>query len=156
MPRVPRAAASLETDRGRLSERDQRGQPSPASAFTAPPVSDASSGLAPRGIGIPLAAGVGLAAVLLVALMANRGDPDRVEAVVADTAQTRTPVRSDALVQTGTDLDPASWWRSVQDRDWVGQTMPAVRSVREGVAPLGRSLMRAVTILAIGGRDQTS
>lgn len=61
-----------------------------------------------------------------------------------------------ALAQVSGQLDPAVWWESVQDRDWIGQTMPTVQSVKEGVAPIGRSLMRAVTILTIGGRDQTS
>lgn len=58
--------------------------------------------------------------------------------------------------QVGADLDPSRWWNQVQDRSWVSQTMPTVRSVREGVAPLGRTLMRAVTILTIGARDQAS
>lgn len=59
-----------------------------------------------------------------------------------------------------------SWWKGIQgsdwvDRDWIQQnwvnrTMPTVRSMQEGVAPLGRTLMRAVTILTLGGRDQTS
>jgi hypothetical protein len=44
----------------------------------------------------------------------------------------------------------------VQRRDWVGNTMPTVRTVQEGVAPLGRTLMRAVTILTLGAREQTS
>ncbi|QDT02703.1 hypothetical protein K227x_10810 [Rubripirellula lacrimiformis] len=48
------------------------------------------------------------------------------------------------------------WWQGVQQRDWIQQTMPAVRSVREGVAPVGRSLRRAVTILATGSQGQTS
>ncbi len=52
--------------------------------------------------------------------------------------------------------DPAGWWRGVQSQDWVAQTMPAVRSLREGVAPLRRSLIQAVTILTIGGGDQHS
>jgi len=60
------------------------------------------------------------------------------------------------LAQNPGQIDPALWWRSVQNQDWVGQTMPTVRSVQEGVAPIGRSLMRAVTILTIGGREQTS
>ncbi len=60
------------------------------------------------------------------------------------------------LAQASGELDPASWWRNVQDRDWVGQTMPAVQSLKDGVAPIGRSLMRAVTILTIGGHAQTS
>ena len=63
---------------------------------------------------------------------------------------------SAALVQTPGELDPVLWWQSVQDRDWVQETMPTVRSVRQGVAPLGRTLVRAVTILTIGGEGQTS
>ena len=55
-----------------------------------------------------------------------------------------------------TEPDPSHWWREVQTQQWVDETMPAVHSVRAGVAPLGRSLMRAVTILTIGGNDQTS
>ena len=65
-------------------------------------------------------------------------------------SQTRT------LAEAQRNLDPVRWWEQVHDRDWVGQTMPTVRSVQQGVAPLGRTLMRAVNILAIGGRDQTS
>lgn len=60
------------------------------------------------------------------------------------------------LAQTTSRLDPADWWRSVQDRDWVSQTMPTVQSVKDGVAPIGRSLMRAVAILTLGGDGQTS
>jgi hypothetical protein len=52
--------------------------------------------------------------------------------------------------------DPAKWWHRVQRSDWVGGTMPTVRTVQEGVAPLGRTLMRAVTILTLGAREQTS
>ncbi|MFK8115475.1 MAG: anti-sigma factor [Rubripirellula sp.] len=59
------------------------------------------------------------------------------------------------LAQAG-DLDPIGWWREVQDRDWINQTMPTVKSVQQGVAPIGRSLMRAATILTIGGPNQTS
>ncbi len=53
-------------------------------------------------------------------------------------------------------VDPARWWRHVQDRDWIGQTMPAVHSVRDGVAPLGRSLLQAVAILTTGRGETTS
>lgn len=67
----------------------------------------------------------------------------------------------DLEIETPTDLaaaqvDPSGWWRQVQDRDWVAQTMPAVRSVREGVAPLGRSLLQAVTLLTTGSGDRTT
>lgn len=52
--------------------------------------------------------------------------------------------------------EPHVWWQRVQGQEWVAQTMPAVRSVRDGVAPLGRSLMQAVTILTVGPGDQTT
>ena len=94
------------------------------------------------------------AAVCLALLIVARGDRDADAPIVTDAAVTQE--HPAVLAQATGEMDPARWWRSVQDRDWVGQTMPAVRSVREGVAPLGRSLMRAVTILTIGGRDQTS
>tara|TARA_R110002049_G_scaffold2750_8_gene22159 strand:- start:78294 stop:78959 length:666 start_codon:yes stop_codon:yes gene_type:complete len=53
-------------------------------------------------------------------------------------------------------VDAAQWWQDVQQRDWVAQTMPTVRSVREGVAPLGRSILQAVSILTIGSGERTS
>lgn len=53
-------------------------------------------------------------------------------------------------------LDAIEWWATVRDRDWLAQTMPAVRSVQQGVAPLGRSLIQAVTILTVGDPGQTS
>ena len=63
---------------------------------------------------------------------------------------------SGTLTQATAELDPLVWWQSVQDRDWVEETMPTVRSVRKGVAPLGRTLVRAVTILTIGGEGRAS
>lgn len=60
-----------------------------------------------------------------------------------------SPAFSDRVLVA--DLDPALWWNDVRNRDWVGQTMPAIESVQQGVAPLGRTLMRAVTILTTGG-----
>lgn len=78
------------------------------------------------------------------------------------TKSTSKPILSEVTVSSGTgslmtaELDPVVWWRSVQDRDWVEETMPTVRSVRQGVAPLGRTLVRAVTILTIGGEGRTS
>ena len=53
-------------------------------------------------------------------------------------------------------LDALEWWASVRDRDWLAQTMPAVRSVQQGVAPLGRSLLQAVTVLTVGDPGQAS
>lgn len=90
----------------------------------------------------------GLAAVLLFAIGFSWGKHDTVASVDVNQSQDiLTPIQ---------DMDPMLWWREVQDRDWVGQTMPMVESVQRGVAPLGRSLMRAATILTIGGPNQTS
>jgi Putative zinc-finger len=44
-------------------------------------------------------------------------------------------------------------WLLVQQRDWIDQSMPTVRKVRESVAPLGRSLRKAVSILTTGGGE---
>jgi len=70
----------------------------------------------------------------------------------------RTPVAKQlpASADQPMDVDPARWWRDVQGRDWISQTMPAVQSVRDGVAPLGRSIKHAVAILTSGGGEQTS
>ncbi|MDC0288799.1 hypothetical protein OAL01_05050 [Rubripirellula sp.] len=81
---------------------------------------------------------------------------------ISPTKSNSKPILSDVSASSGTlaqatgELDPVVWWRSVQDRDWVEETMPTVRSVRQGVAPLGRTLVRAVTILTIGGEGRTS
>ncbi len=83
--------------------------------------------------------------------VAARDDGEMAEVTGAESGS-----RPTMLAQAAVELDPTSWWQSVQDQDWVDRTMPAVRSVQEGVAPLGRSLMRAVTILTTGGHDQTS
>ncbi len=99
----------------------------------------------------------GLAAAVLLAIV-SMWDRSPSNSEPSDTLPAAEAARSDFLLAQagGDDVDPSLWWRSVQDRDWVGQTMPAVRSVQQGVAPLGRSLRQALTILTIGGRDQTS
>ena len=102
---------------------------------------------------IPVLAG--LAAVMLFAMIAARDRSETNQTLVAQ-ATDPGPRKTELAPAKDDDMDPALWWRSVQDRDWVGQTMPMVKSVQEGVAPIGRSLMRAVTMLTIGGRDQTS
>ncbi|TWU41986.1 anti-sigma factor family protein [Novipirellula artificiosorum] len=48
------------------------------------------------------------------------------------------------------------WLQTVQNRNWIEQTMPTVQSFGRGVAPLGRSLLRAVTILTTSGQGQPS
>lgn len=105
-------------------------------------------------LGKTLSALAGLAAALLIAVFVSWDDSHTNPTVVADAAA--VDQGETVLAQASDEIDPALWWRSVQDRDWVGQTMPMVKSVQEGVAPIGRSLMRAVTMLTIGGREQTS
>lgn len=92
------------------------------------------------------------AAILFAMILVPHGENSIAPTVDSATTENDETV----LAQAAGQMDPALWWRHVQDRDWVEQTMPTVRSVREGVAPIGRSLMRAVTILTIGGREQTS
>lgn len=53
-------------------------------------------------------------------------------------------------------LPVQEWFNEVQRQSWIDQTMPVVRNVGKGVAPLGRSLQQAVSILTPGGRDTTS
>jgi hypothetical protein len=57
-------------------------------------------------------------------------------------------------------IDPSRWWQDVQKRDWINLTIdntkPTVESMRNGVAPLGRSLVIAVALLTRIGGDQTS
>ena len=50
----------------------------------------------------------------------------------------------------------AKWWNDVQPASWVNQTMPTVRSVKQGVAPIGRTIVRAMTLLTVGGGNPTS
>ncbi len=51
------------------------------------------------------------------------------------------------------------WWHEVNQRSWIDSTMPSVmptvESVRQGVAPLGRSLVQAVGLLTRFGGGQT-
>jgi hypothetical protein len=44
-------------------------------------------------------------------------------------------------------IHPALLWNDLRQRDWLGETMPTVHYVRDGVAPLGRSIKRAATLL---------
>ncbi len=74
-------------------------------------------------------------------------DQQTVASVVSETSEP---------VDIKTTFQAAEWWATVSPEDWFAQTMPAVRSVQEGVAPLGRSLLQAVTILTVGDPGQTS
>ncbi|MCS7471567.1 hypothetical protein NZK35_33375 [Stieleria sp. ICT_E10.1] len=46
-------------------------------------------------------------------------------------------------------LPTSQWWSVVSDEPWVHHTLPAVNSVRIGVAPIGRSMKQAIAILMI-------
>ena len=52
--------------------------------------------------------------------------------------------------------DPAwrsgNWWIAVADDRWVQHTLPAVDSVRQSVAPIGRSMKQAIAILMTKNR----
>jgi len=71
-----------------------------------------------------------------------------------------TGLQTEAVDLAATDLaaalQAAQWWETVRQTDWIGRTMPTVRSVQDGVAPLGLSLIQAVTILTMGDPNQTS
>jgi hypothetical protein len=88
------------------------------------------------------------ASLLFAILTVQPGNSPSFDSLTAD-HQSSTP---DLLVE----LDPNLWWDDLRQRDWVGQTMPTVRTVRDGVAPLGRSIQRAATLLATAPREQTS
>jgi len=47
-------------------------------------------------------------------------------------------------------------WSDIGPRHWLGRTMPAVRGVQESVAPLGRSLLRAVMLLTSATAGETT
>lgn len=80
---------------------------------------------------------------------------------IAESTNTRTDGFQSGTIQSGTllaatDIDPVGIWYRVQDQDWMERTIPAVRNVRESVAPLGRSLRQALTMLTIGRGDRTT
>lgn len=90
---------------------------------------------------------VALAAAVLIAFFVSLPNDERVSQNVA----TESVLQHDDAA-----IDPAIWWQTVQDRDWIGETMPAVNSVRDGVAPLGRSILQAVAILTTPRGASTS
>jgi len=63
---------------------------------------------------------------------------------------------AETLVARDSTVDASQWIRSVRERQWIDETMPTVYSFREGVAPIGRSLIRAVTILTTSSAEQPS
>lgn len=94
------------------------------------------------------------AVVLLVFVIANSKSDSTPHAKVETTESTAEETID--LEPAIAIVDPAIWWQQFQNRDWIGQTMPTVQSVRDGVAPFGKPFMQAVSILTMGGRDQPS
>lgn len=98
------------------------------------------------------------AAVILLALFIGRQRHVE-DALVAQAIPNSELSTSDTQVNKDVraiSVDPVSLWQEIQSRDWVAQSMPTVESVRDSFAPMGRSLVQAMTILATGGRDQPS
>jgi hypothetical protein len=107
----------------------------------------------------PVACGLAAAILLAVVLRLSVGGLDGDSSLSSASLSVSPPSAAEPVVDTTAslivaDTDATNWWRQVHGRDWFGETMPVVRSVREGVAPLGRSLLQAVTILTIGGGDR--
>ena len=94
------------------------------------------------------------ATVLAVVMTLDRSGTD-LEHRPGDAVGQSEAIDESAMAQVN-GVDPSQWWQRVQSREWVDRTMPAVRSVQEGVAPIGRSLMRALTILTTSSSEQTS
>lgn len=100
-------------------------------------------------------AAAGLAAALL---LVARVQVDWSQREVVGTPSAKVPAatgelgsRSELGLLASFDEDP-EWLREVADRQWLDQTLPAVRSVRDGVAPLGRTLLQAMALLTSGQR----
>ncbi|TWT71206.1 hypothetical protein [Crateriforma conspicua] len=60
------------------------------------------------------------------------------------------------LAGSPTPSPSASAWQQWRPDMWVGQTMPVVRSVRSSVAPVGRSLLKAMALLTSDRAGETS
>ena len=125
-------------------------------------VDDASRGDRPRshaagGWAVAMAiAGVLLAAVWFRAVTpeAKLAESPRADETTVDMA---TPDRADLAFTAGVPVWAGDRWvRDLADAQWIDQTMPAVRSVRDGVAPLGRSFLQVFSILSQGGGLQAS
>lgn len=66
----------------------------------------------------------------------------------AEVTKNPAPLASAATGQQFTWQSP-QWWMAMSDDQWVNHTMPAVTSVRLGIAPIGRSMKQALSILMI-------
>lgn len=92
------------------------------------------------------------AAAVLMAVVVRQIDADRRESspvvVAADGDRGTVGEAPDGMPIADVS---APWIGDFSKQAWYDRTMPAVRSVRDGVAPLGRSFLQAVAILSHGG-----
>ncbi|KAA5544539.1 zf-HC2 domain-containing protein [Roseiconus nitratireducens] len=80
-----------------------------------------------------------------------------------DVATSQRRRNADATTDAGVAslLRATPWWAAVQEaavreENWVRQTIPAVVSVRQGVAPIERSMRQAIAILIQSGQPAAS
>jgi hypothetical protein len=107
-----------------------------------------------------LVAAATAACLTVIIAMHRTSDPnmDTPRLTSMDTSQTELGTIEPSI---GLHRDPFLWWNELRDRewnsgDWVSRTLPTVRIVSDGVAPLGRSIQRAATLLTTATREQTS
>ena len=101
---------------------------------------------------------VSAAATVLLAFFVGQRLSSDAPVVVQVQLETQQRIDSDpeSSITLPMSVDPASLWQDIQSRDWIAQSMPAIESVRDSIAPMRRSVVQAMTILATGGRDQPS
>ena len=101
--------------------------------------------------------GVGLAVaalIMIVVVGSRQGELDSAGDPLLQPSSSVTGMSP--MIEPEPPADPAVWWQDVQQRDWLATTIPTVRRVRDGVAPLGRSIIQAVAILTVGGGERHS
>jgi hypothetical protein len=100
---------------------------------------------------------VGLAVVAVIAAVIVPMHSNEIDSVLEPSLQHTSSVTGmTPTIEMDSAVDAAEWWQEVQSRDWIAQTMPTVRRVRDGVAPFGRSIIQAVAILTVGSGARTS
>jgi len=101
-------------------------------------------------------AAASLAAVLVITLAWPDGAPRAEPPAAGPRSLAAASAGADRPLRAGPALVAEQWWQRLGGQEWVDRTVPAMRSVRDGVAPLGRSFIQAVAILAGGGGTRAS
>lgn len=104
----------------------------------------------PRGGRMTIVAVTAAAVLLVVALRPFDADPAGSSPMAVATGED-LPTVVGAAGETPVANGSAAWIDDFPGYGWLDRTMPAVLSMRDGVAPLGRSFLQAVTILSHGG-----